>query len=141
MKRARLLMLGTAVTLAAAAAPVSGASADLKSSQIRATISGKYVTDDHHWAHHYLEDGRLTRVDKGRIKPGRWSVQGDRLCLLMPELGDEPVCYAVRRSGTELLYLDRRGYAVWQGAVRDKAHTPLFEGVKDPPGPPAKKAN
>lgn len=109
------------------AAPVA-----LKTAQIRATLSGRYVTDDHHWAHHYLEDGRLVRVDMGRVKPGRWTAQADGLCLTMPELGSDPVCYSVRRLGQELQYLDRRGYVVWQGRIQDKAHTPLFDGVKDP---------
>ena len=44
--------------------------------QIRATISGKYVTDEHHWGHKYFADGRVERSENGRQRSARWSVKG-----------------------------------------------------------------
>ena len=44
--------------------------------QIRAAISGKYVTDEHHWGHKYFADGRVERSENGRQRSARWSVKG-----------------------------------------------------------------
>jgi len=104
--------------------------AELNGAQIRAAISGKYVTDDHHWAHRYLADGRLTRVENGRTKSGQWSVRGKQLCFIMTGSTAEPSCFAVHRRGSELQYLDESGYVVWQGFIRNRSA--VFEGVGDP---------
>lgn len=105
-----------ALCLSAAAAPPQ--EKPLSGAQIRAAISGKYVTDEHHWGHRYHADGRLERSQSGRLLAGRWSVQDDRLCLLQPEISKvEPVCYRVFRSGDELQYRDDR-YVVYRGFIR-----------------------
>jgi len=68
--------------------------------QISAAISGKYVTDEYHWGHRYFADGRVERSENGRQRTARWSVKGNRLCLLQPEVSkDEPICYSVTRDG------------------------------------------
>jgi hypothetical protein len=68
--------------------------------QIRATISGKYVTDE-------------------RQRSARWSVKGNQLCLLQPEISkDEPICYQVLRDGQELQYKDDAQFVVYRGLVR-----------------------
>lgn len=86
--------------------------------QIRAAISGKYVTDEHHWAHRYFADGRLDRLEGRRRLPGRWSVKGNRLCLLRTEISkDEPLCYFVLRDGDELQYRDDHSVA-YRGLIR-----------------------
>lgn len=90
----------------------------LNGAQVRAAISGKYVTDEHHWGHRYHADGRLERAENGRRRSGRWSVQDNRLCLLRPEISkDQPVCYLVYRKGNELEYRDDR-YVVYRGLIR-----------------------
>jgi hypothetical protein len=106
---------------AAAQAQQAAAFAEVGPAQIRAVLSGKYVTDDHQSAHH-----------QGRVKPGRWAVRDKQLCLTIPETGRQPECFAVHRQGDELQYRDERGYMVWQGFIRNKAGTHLFEGVVDP---------
>lgn len=133
----RLGVLTTCIVLsavcAAASAQETAAFVELGPAQIRTLLSGKYVTDDFHWAHHYLPDGRLTRVEKGRVKPGRWTVRDKRLCLTVSERGPEPECFTVHRQGDELQYRDERGRVVWSGSVRNKAGAHLFDGVVDPP--------
>lgn len=110
--------------LAAAAAmlcalPTTAKEVPLTGPQIRATISGKYVTDERHWGHKYFADGRVERSENGRQRTGRWSVKGNQLCLLRPEISkDEPICYRVMRDGQELQYKDDAQSVVFQGLVR-----------------------
>lgn len=95
----------------------------LSGTQIRAAINGRYVTDERHWGHLYLADGCLQRSENGRHRDGHWSVQGARLCLLLPEVSkDTPLCMWVVRDGDELQYRDE--------------HTTAYRGVVRPP--PAK---
>jgi|JI10StandDraft_1071094.scaffolds.fasta_scaffold07561_3 hypothetical protein len=103
---------------------------ELKSAQITAALSGKHVTDDHHWGHHYLPDGRVMLQESGREKLGKWSVQHDRLCLLKPQVSKtEPTCYAVQRGAGQLQYVDEARRVVYQGFVRGRADARLFEGA------------
>ncbi len=93
--------------------------AELTGAQIRAAISGKYVTDEHHWGHKYFADGRVERSENGRQRSAHWSVKGDQLCLLQPEISKtEPICYRVTRAGNELQYMDDAGYVVFRGVVK-----------------------
>lgn len=91
---------------------------ELTGPQIRAAISDKYVTDEHHWGHKYFSDGRVERSENGRHRPARWSIKGDRLCLLQPEISkDELVCYRVVRIGDELQYRDDH-FVAYRGLLR-----------------------
>lgn len=110
--------------LAAAAAmlcalPATAKEVPLTGPQIRATISGKYVTDERHWGHKYSADGRVERSENGRQRSARWFVKGNRLCLLRPEISqDEPVCYKVLRDRQELQYVDDAEFVVFRGVIR-----------------------
>ena len=98
--------------------------------QITATVSGKYVTDDHHWGHHYLPDGRVMLQESGRDRPGQWSVQHDQLCLLKPQISKtEAICYTVQRQAGRLQYVDDMNRVVYQGFVRGRADVHLFDGA------------
>lgn len=91
---------------------------ELTGPQIRAAISGKYVTDEHHWGHRYFADGRVERSEGRRKQIGRWSVKGNRLCLLRQEISrNEPLCYLVVRDGDELQYRDDHSVA-YRGLIR-----------------------
>jgi hypothetical protein len=93
--------------------------ASLTGTQIRAAISGKYVTDDHHWGHKYFADGRVERFENGRQRSARWSIKSNRLCLLKPEISkDEPICYIVIRDGAVLQYRDDAQHVAFRGVVR-----------------------
>lgn len=112
-----MLLLG-GLCVAAAACVAAPQEAPLTTAQIRSAVSGKMVTDERHWSHRYFADGRLERSENGRQRSGRWSVQDNRLCLLLPEISkDSPVCYRVFRQDSELQYRDER-YVVYRGFVR-----------------------
>lgn len=59
----RLLLTAVA---ALAVTAVSGNEVRLTGPQIRAAITGKYVTDEHHWGHKYFADGHVDRSENGR---------------------------------------------------------------------------
>jgi len=101
---------------------------EMKGVQITAALNGKYVTDGHHWGHHYLPDGRVMLQESGPDRPGRWSVQHDQFCLLKPQISKtEPICYTVQRQAGQLQYLDDAKRVVYQGAVRGRADARLFD--------------
>lgn len=114
----RLMHVAIAVSLLPAQAATAKEVA-LTGPQISAAISGKYVTDEHHWGHKYFTDGRVERSENGRQRTARWSVKGDQLCLLQPEVSKvEPICYHVLRDGQELQYRDDAQSVVFRGVVR-----------------------
>lgn len=99
----------------------AGEFTQLNGAQIRSVLRGNFVGDGRHWEHHYRADARLTRHESGREKTGRWSVQGDRLCILKPEIStSEPACFHVHRKANELQYVDGPR-AVYEGFVRNGA--------------------
>lgn len=111
-----LLVLG-AWTLPDVAAE-SAAFAPLNGQQIRSALRGSSVGDGRHWKHQYLPDGRLIRSESGTSKAGQWSVQGDQLCLLKPEISStQAACFSVHRRGNELQYLDGQ-QLVYQGFLK-----------------------
>jgi len=98
---------------------VSAQEIPLNGHQIRAAISGKYVTDEHHWGHQYFADGRVERSENGRFRTARWSVTGNQLCLLRPEVSKtESICYGVTRNKQELQYKDDAQHVVFRGIIR-----------------------
>lgn len=112
------MRVAIAATLLTALA-VNAREVALTGPQIRAAISGKLVTDDYHWGHKYFADGRVERSENGRQRTARWSIQGNQLCLLQPEISkDEPICYSVLRDGQELQYRDDAQFVVFRGLVR-----------------------
>ena len=113
-----LVRLAIAATLSPALVATAKEVA-LTGPQISAAISGRYVTDEYHWGHRYFADGRVERSENGRQRTARWSVKGNRLCLLQPEVSkDEPICYSVTRDGQELQYKDDAQFVVYRGLVR-----------------------
>lgn len=104
----------------------------LSAAQITVALSGKHVTDDHHWGHHYLPDGRVMMQESGRERLGAWSVQHGRLCLLKPQINKtEPICHVVQRRGNELRYMSDE-QVVYRGFIRGKADAQLFHGTSKP---------
>jgi hypothetical protein len=68
--------------------------------------------------------------ESGRDRLGSWSVQHDQLCLIKPQVSKtEPVCYTVQRQADQLQYLDDMKRVVYQGFVRSRADTHLFDGA------------
>ena len=113
-----LVRLAIAATLSPALVATAKEVA-LTGPQISAAISGRYVTDEYHWGHRYFADGRVERSESGRQRTARWSVKGNRLCLLQPEVSkDEPICYSVTRDGQELQYKDDAQFVVFRGLAK-----------------------
>jgi hypothetical protein len=115
----RCALVALAQALGPGTAFAAAGHGELAGPQIRAAISGRSVTDGHHWEHRYFPDGHVERLEEGRRRSARWSVDNDRLCLLQPEISkDEPICYRVVRDGSELQYLDEGRFVVFRGLVR-----------------------
>ena len=115
----RLVLAALVHALSLATASATTGHGELTGSQVRAVINGKYVTDEHHWGHKYFPDGHVERLEEGRQRSAHWSVKGDRLCLLQPEISKvEPICYRVTRAGNELQYMDDAGFVVFRGLVK-----------------------
>ena len=113
-----LVRLAIAATLSPALVATAKEVA-LTGPQISAAISGRYVTDEYHWGHKYFADGRVERSENGRQRTAHWSIKGDRLCLLQPEISKvEPICYRVMRDGQELQYRDDAQSVVFRGVIR-----------------------
>jgi hypothetical protein len=53
----------------------------LTGAQITASLSGKELTDEVHWAYVFGKAGRLTTVSLGTRGTGTWRVRNDELCL------------------------------------------------------------
>ncbi|ABO54657.1 hypothetical protein Bcep1808_6102 [Burkholderia vietnamiensis G4] len=96
----------------------------LSAAQIRAKLTNKYVSDNAHWLHHYLPDGRLVLVERGREKTGRWFVRNGQLCLVRSERISEPECLDIYAQGREVEYRDK-GQVIAAGSIRsspDRSH-------------------
>lgn len=96
----------------------------LSAAQIRAKLTNKYVSDNAHWLHHYLPDGRLVLVERGREKTGRWFVRNGQLCLVRSERISEPECLDIYTQGREVEYRDK-GQVIAAGSIRsspDRSH-------------------
>lgn len=92
----------------------------LNGAQIRAALSNKYVTDDAHWLHHYLPDGRLVHIEKGRENRGWWAVRNNQLCVMLSKDTQERECFDVYRQGNDVEYRDK-GQPVAAGSIRSSA--------------------
>lgn len=117
--RVKSVLLATALLAAMVAAQGKPLSFErLNGIQIRAALQGKVVGDNRHWAHHYLPNGRVIRLESGLKKSGGWSVKHDQLCLLKPEISStEPICYDVHGRAGELQYLSEK-QVVYEGVIK-----------------------
>ncbi|UHC20413.1 hypothetical protein LRS73_35340 (plasmid) [Methylobacterium currus] len=77
-------------------APAAEVFRHLTGPQIRASLVGKEVTDEVHWAYVFAPDGRLQAVTMGRARTGTWRLQGDALCL------DADPCVQVWMAGSHV---------------------------------------
>jgi hypothetical protein len=82
----------------------AGAGTNLKllgEKQIRATITGKDITDGAHWSLYLRPDGALVGVESGARWTGAWNVQKNKLCMSNP--GSKAFdCYDVWMSGENI---------------------------------------
>jgi hypothetical protein len=73
----------------------------ISGTQIRARFTGKELTDEVHWRTVYERDGTLRNYALGSKKVGKWSIQGDELCMDLPE--PDGGCFEVALSGTGIV--------------------------------------
>ena len=68
--------------------------------QIRAAVAGMEIRDNVHWRDVYERSGALRSYSMGQTRLGKWSIEGDALCLDLkpPDAG----CYEVWRSGKNI---------------------------------------
>ena len=67
----------------------------LSGAQIRAKLSDKEMTDEVHYRDVYERDGTLRSYSMGSKK--RWTIQGDDLCIDLPE--PDGGCFEVTSAG------------------------------------------
>lgn len=72
----------------------------LTGAQIRASFTGKQLTDEVHYRLVYDRDGALRSYSMGVKKIGKWRVEKDELCLDLGEADDG--CYRVTLSGERI---------------------------------------
>ncbi|WP_165405307.1 hypothetical protein [Bradyrhizobium genosp. SA-3] len=73
----------------------------LSGAQIRAKLSGKEVTDEVHYRDVYEHDGTLRSYAMGSKKRGKWTIQGDDLCIDLPE--PDGGCFEVTAAGKNVV--------------------------------------
>ena len=73
----------------------------LTGAQIRARFTGRELTDEVHWRAVYERDGTLRNYAMGSKKVGKWSIQGDNLCVDLPD--PDGGCFEVALSGTRIV--------------------------------------
>lgn len=73
----------------------------LSGAQILARFAGKELTDEVHWRAVYERDGTLRNYAMGSKRLGRWSIQGDELCVDLPD--PDGGCFEVALSGTRVV--------------------------------------
>ncbi|WGR73922.1 MULTISPECIES: hypothetical protein [unclassified Bradyrhizobium] len=73
----------------------------LSGAQIRAKLSGKEVTDEVHYREVYERDGTFRSYSMGSKKRGKWTIQGDDLCVDLPE--PDGGCFEVTATGKKVV--------------------------------------
>ena len=73
----------------------------LSGMQIRAKLSGKEVTDEVHYRDVYERDGTFRSYAMGSKKRGKWTIQGDDLCIDLPE--PDGGCFEVTAAGKNVV--------------------------------------
>ena len=73
----------------------------LSGAQIRARFAGRELTDEVHWRTVYERDGTLRNYAMGSKKVGKWTIQGDELCVDLPE--PDGGRFEVALSGTRIV--------------------------------------
>lgn len=86
---------------------------------IHATLVGKTVTDDAHWADRFLPDGVLDSHELGEPRRGTWVIERDELCITRKAKHPVKECFEIWARGIEVEYR-RDGVVVVTGLIRDQ---------------------
>lgn len=87
----------------------------LSGAQIRTKLSGKQFTDEVHWRDVYERDGTFRSYSMGRKRAGKWSIQGNELCLELSAPDDG--CFEVTASGRRMVMTPKGNGLVIEGVI------------------------
>jgi hypothetical protein len=115
--------LGWIALCAALMSPSVDAADDFKrlaAAEIRATFTGKVITDESHWSDHFRPGGTLRSIILGQLELGTWKIDGDELCLTRMESKKAATqCYEIWLWKDRVEYR-RDGVMVLEGVLRDE---------------------
>lgn len=103
----QLVLLVLAPLIAASALAGEAEFKQLSAAAIRHRVIGKVVTDDAHWADHFLPNGAVRGHSLGRRYTGTWTIEDGQLCVKRGAKPSPGECFEVWMSGREIEY--RRG--------------------------------
>lgn len=117
VKRFIAVLAGIGSLVALDAGPVAAANfRKLSGAQIRAKLSDKEVTDQVHYREVYERDGTFRSYSMGSKKRGKWTIQGDDLCidLLEPDGG----CFEVTAAGKNVVLTPKGLGSPYDGIIQ-----------------------
>ncbi|WGS17370.1 MULTISPECIES: hypothetical protein [unclassified Bradyrhizobium] len=89
----------------------------LSGAQIRAKLSGKEVTDEVHYRDVYERDGTFRSYAMGSKKRGKWTIQGDDLCIDLPE--PDGGCFELTAAGKNVVLTPKGLGSPYDGIVQE----------------------
>lgn len=102
---------GTAPQAAAAAPPAAGGTPPAQSGPeawlaiVGNTLTGK--SDGKEYFDLYRKDGTLSTLQDGEITAGKWTIEGEKVCIKYPD--EDKECFLVKRIGDEVTMTDAKG--------------------------------
>ncbi|MGY8676469.1 hypothetical protein Q2941_01410 [Bradyrhizobium sp. UFLA05-153] len=88
----------------------------LSGAQIRAKLSDKEVTDQVHYREVYERDGTFRSYSMGSKKRGKWTIQGDDLCIDLPE--PDGGCFEVAAAGKNVVLTPKGLGSPYDGTIQ-----------------------
>lgn len=103
-----------------ATAPAEPGFQRLSAAGIRAALIGKTVTDDAHWADHFLPDGAVDSHELGQSRRGAWVIERGELCITRKAKHPVKECFEIWIKNDDVEYR-RDGVSVMSGKIREPA--------------------
>lgn len=92
----------------------------LRAAEIRATLIGKVVTDEAHWADKFLADGSIGGHQLGRPQTGTWKLSGNgEVCVVRKVKVPESECFEVWVNQDQVQFR-RDGILLSEGVLRNE---------------------
>jgi hypothetical protein len=95
---------------APAAPPAASASKTLTAGEAWLSIVGNTLTgkvDGEVVYEYYRKDGTLTLMEGSELTKGKWTLEGEKVCLKYPD--EDKECHLVSRTGDEVTLIDAKG--------------------------------
>ena len=88
----------------------------LSEKEIRASVVGKDITDNTHWANYLRPDGVLLSREMGRNWSGIWKIENNKLCMSNPDL-EGLICNEVWMSGSNIRLREHQDQETFDATV------------------------